>query len=332
MSRYLRTVLHQDVAVAAAGNPIETNLGVNPISFLLITLRAQVLAANINPTLANLLAVFSSVDVRFKGTSIVSLSLADLFRMAAALWGRFPITSRISDPINETTTLTIPLPFARVPYWMNEAFPASRSGDLVLSLTIAAAFTNITGVTVQVEQIELLDAVPDQFLKYTTFNKTPTATGEHDTDLPLGNPIPGVLLFGTTVPTGTSFNASIGTLKLLVDNVENFYSLANWESLHNDFIIRAFPEWDLSTELHRLAAAGVYAANDISQGPASVVRVHDTYAYLDFDPLRDNNYLLETEGRGRVHLRINADVADAIRILPVEIIRLPGAERPAQVI
>ena len=326
MARFLRTVIHQDVAVAAGGNPIEANLGVNPISFLLVTIRFQTLAALTIPTLANLLAVFSSIDVRFKGTSIVSLSAADAFRMAAAIWGRWAFTSRLNDAINSSGTITIPIPFSRVPYWNNEAFPASRSGDLILSLSIAAAFTNIAAPTVQVEQIELLDAVPQQFLKYTTFNKTPTATGEHDTDFPLGNPIAGALLFGTTVPTGIVFTASIGTAKLLVDNVENYYSLANWESLHGDFMIRATPEWDLSTELHRLATAVGYAADDISQGPASVVRVHNNYAYLDFDPLRDNTYLLETEGRGRVHLRINADVADAIRIIPIEIIRLPGAE------
>ena len=326
MARYLRTIIHQDVAVAAGATPLEKNLGVNPISFLLLTIRAQTLAALTVPQLANLLAVFTSVDVRFKGTSIISLSLADLYRMAAALWGRFPIVSRLTDAVNEVTTITVPIPFARVPYWSLEGFPATRSGDLVLALTIAPAFTNITSVTVQVEQLELLDAVPAQFLKYTTFTKTPTVVGEHDSDLPLGNPIAGALLFGTTVPTGTSFNASIGTLKLLVDNVENYYSLANWESLHNDFIIRAFPEWDLSTELHRLATAVGYAADDISQGPASVVRVHDNYAYLDFDPLRDNTFLLETEGKGRVHLRIDADVADAIRIMPIELIRLPGAE------
>lgn len=328
MARFLRSVIHQDVAVAAGGNPIEANLGVNPISFLLVTIRFQTSVVNVNPTLANLLAVFSSLDVRFKGTSIVSLSAADCFRMAAALWGRWPTISRINDAANDVGTITIPIPFSRVPYWNVEAFPASRSGDLVLSLSIAAAFTNILAPTVQVEQIELLDAVPQQFLKYTTFSKTPGATGEHDTDLPLGNPIVGTLLFGTTVPTGASFNASIGTAKLLIDNVENYYSLTNWESLHNDFLIRATPEWDLSTELHRLAAAGAYAANDISQGVASVARVHDNYAYLDFDPLRDNSYLLETEGRGRVHLRINADVADAIRLMPIELIRLPGAEAP----
>ena len=46
MARFLRTVIHQDVTVTAAGTPIETNLGVNPISFLLVTIRAVISAAN----------------------------------------------------------------------------------------------------------------------------------------------------------------------------------------------------------------------------------------------------------------------------------------------
>ena len=329
MARFLRTVVHQDVALTAAAAPTEKNLGVNPISFLLFTIRAATLTVNILPTIANLLGTVGNLEVLFKGTSIVAASLADHFRMCAALWGRWGIRENIDDDVNAVTFVTVPIPFSRIPYWSREAFPASRSGDVVLKVTPAAAFAGVATVTMQVEQVELLDAVPQQFLKYTTFPKTPSIAGDHDVDLPLGNPIVGALLFGTTVPTALSFNASIGSLKLLVDNVENYYSQANWESLHNDFIIRATPEWEIETlrMLENLAAA--YTQNVETGAPADLVRMHRQYAYLDFDPVRDDQYLLDTEGRGRVHLRITADVADAIRVLPVELIRLPGAERAA---
>jgi len=329
MARFLRTVVHQDVALTAAAAPTEKNLGVNPISFLLFTIRAATLTVNILPTIANLLGTVGNLEVLFKGTSIVAASLADHFRMCAALWGRWGIRENIDDDVNAVTFVTVPIPFSRIPYWSREAFPASRSGDVVLKVTPAAAFAGVATVTMQVEQVELLDAVPQQFLKYTTFPKTPSIAGDHDVDLPLGNPIVGALLFGTTVPTALSFNASIGSLKLLVDNVESYYSQANWESLHNDFIIRATPEWEIETlrMLENLAAA--YTQNVETGAPADLVRMHRQYAYLDFDPVRDDQYLLDTEGRGRVHLRITADVADAIRVLPVELIRLPGAERAA---
>lgn len=331
MARFLRTVLQQDTSVVAGGVPIETDLGVNPISFLLLTIRAQTETLDFPPRLDALLATFSNVEVLFKGTSIIALSLSDLYRMTAALWGRWPIRENIDDTLNGITFLTIPIPFSRVPYWMMEAFPATRRGDLELRLTVGSSFTAFKNVTLQLEQIELLDAVPERFLKFTTFTKTPTTTGEHDNDFPLGNSIVGALLFSTTVPTGSSFNASIGTVKLLVDNVENYYSLANWESLHNDFIIRATPPWDFAAHRHLENLAVSYTQLDRTGDPSSAVREHKQYAYLDFDPLRDNTFLLETEGRGRVHLRIDADVADAIRIMPVELIRLPGAEAPPTV-
>lgn len=330
MARFLRTVLQDDLSVAAAAQKITTNLGVNPISFLLVTVKVQTLAANTLPTLADMLAAFSTIEVTFKGTSIVSLSPADLYRMAAALWQRWPIRENIDDDVNAVSWVTVPVPFTRKPYWANEGFPATRAGDLKLNLTPAATFSNIVDpLVLQVEQVELLDATPAQFLKYTSFPKTPTATGEHDVDLPLGNPIIGALLFGTTVPTGTSFNASIGKVKLLVDNVENYYSETNWESLHNDFLIRTSPKGlvDSLRILENLGAA--YTQNAESGAPSDLVLEHQQYAYLDFDPLKDDTYLLETEGRGRVHLRITADVADAIRVLPVELIRLPGAEAQA---
>jgi hypothetical protein len=184
---------------------------------------------------------------------------------------------------------------------------------------------------VQVEQLELLDAVPERFIKYTTFTKTPTATGDHDVDLPLGNNIAGILLFGTTAPgaAATSFNASIGQLKLLIDNVENYYGQANWESLRGDTLIRAPQQYDFAAHDHETPNAVGAGVNTSDVSEADLI--DRQYAYLDFDPLRDGGFMLETEGRGRVHLRITADVADAIRVIPVEMIALPGAATPAAV-
>jgi len=329
MARFLRSVVHQDVVVAAAGVPIEKNLGVNPISFLLLTVRASIAAANATPLLTNLLAVFTNVEVLFKGTSIISCSLADLLRHAGYTWGRFPHQQTVNDDAATVHWVTVPVPFGRIPYWSKEAFPASRSGDLILKLTIAAAFTNIATVTVQVEQVELLDAIPTQFLKYTTFTKTPSVVGEHDVDFPLGNPILGATLFGTSAPGAASvnFNASIAQVKLLVDNVENYYSLANWESLRGDHIIRAPSAWDFADHDHETPNAVAAGAETSDVSDADLI--DRQYVYLDFDPLRNGEYQLETEGRGRVHLRLTADVADAIRVIPTELIMLPGAERAA---
>jgi hypothetical protein len=42
------------------------------------------------------------------------------------------------------------------------------------------------------------------------------------------------------------------------------------------------------------------------------------YAYLDFDPLRDGSYQLETEGAADLLIRGQGDEATAIRYYPLE--------------
>jgi hypothetical protein len=329
MARFLHTVLHQDVAITAGGTPLEKNLGVNPISFLMLTIRAIISAANATPLLANLLGVLSNVEVKFQGTSVVSLSLADLHRMQGYLWRKFMRQQTVNDDANTVQWISVPVPFTRVPYWPNEGIPATKSGQLVATLTPAASFVNIGTVTVQLEQVELLDAVPVQFIKQTTLADTPAATGRKRYGLPLGNPILGIGLFGTTAPGAgaTTFNASLGQVKVLIDNVETGFSLANWETLRGLAGIRAPGAYDFADHEHETpnAVAAGAETSDVSDADLA----DRQYAYLDYDPVGDGTYALETEGRGAVELEVNSDVADAIRIVPVELIKLPGAAAPA---
>lgn len=329
MARFLKTVLHQDVSLAAGATPLEKDLGVNPLSHLTMTLRFLNNGANAIPSLANLLAVLSNVEVLFKGTSIFSARLVDMVALVAFLWGRFPVIAHRSKVDNDILNLTCWLPFTRTPFDMRECFPATRRGDLTLKLTPAAAFTGLDTLTLQVEQTELLDAVPERFLKITSKSKTPAATGLEDLDLPLGNPILGVLLVGTTVPDAASQTASIDQVKVLVDNVETGYSLSNWESLYGDGGLRVLNWRDLWEHVHISDLAAAYTQFQ-DTGAAQLINAGDhSIAYLDYDPLRDGNYALDTAGRGRVHLQINHGVADAIRALPVELIMLPGAAQAA---
>jgi len=325
MARFLRSVLAEDQTVTAGGSPIQLDLPVNPISYFLVTIRAQTATANALPTNANLLDVFSKIEVTFKGTSIVAATAKDLARLMMHLWRAKIVRELLNDDLNGVTFLTLPVTFTRKPYWQKEAFPATRKGDLKVILTPGSTFTNITAVRLDIETVELLDATPEQFLKYTTFTKTPSAVGDHDVDLPLGNPILGVLLAGTTVPAGASYNSSIKRVKVLVDNVEYGYSASRWESLHNDVAWKGSMPWDMTTLTHLENLAAAYTQNAESGPPSDAVREDVFASYLDFDPLQDESYALDTIGRGRVHLRITADVADEIRVLPVELIKLTTA-------
>lgn len=329
MARYLRSTLFTNETVTAGAVPMQRDLPVNPLSFLLVTLRFQTLAALTLPSLANVLGVFTNVEVLQKGATVFGASLADAFRIVGHVWRRWPRLFRLNDDVNATSFLTVPIPFSRVPYWTEEAFPAVRKGDLSLKLTIAAAFTAITGVQLQVETLEILDADPRRFMKVTTGAKTPADTNEHTVDLPIGNDILGILLFGTTVPAGTSFNASIRTVKLLLDNVEFQTALGNFESLHGENLVRHGAMYDPTSLriLENLAAA--YTQNVESGAPADLDGDAANYLYLDYDPLTDGQYAIKTAGRASVQLKIKPDVADAIRTLPVELVTLPGAGGPA---
>lgn len=324
--RFLRQVLVQDETLAVSTLRSD-DLPVNPLSMILVTIRSL----NDTGTLGNfslvnaLLNQIAKLEVLYKGSAVVSGSLADLARLNGLLIGNPPMQTSATYVDNTTRSVTIPILMGRRPFWPEECFPAVRRGELQLQLTSAAAQTGVDNLTIQIETVELLDAKPTRFLKYTTITKTPTATGDHDVDLPLGNKIAHALLFGTTVPTAASFNASIGQLRLLVDNVEHYYARTNWETLHNEMQRRISEGAQTSVHQHLENVAGAYAQNSTTDDNNSNVGFFDSYALLDFDPLNDSNWLLETAGRARVHLRINADVADAIRVIPTELIEVAQA-------
>lgn len=324
--RFLRQVLVQDETLAVSTLRSD-DLPVNPLSMILVTIRSL----NDTGTLGNfslinaLLNQIAKLEVLYKGSAVVSGSLADLARLNGLLIGHPPMQTSATYVDNTTRSVTIPILMGRRPFWPEECFPAVRRGELQLQLTSAAAQTGVDNLSLQIETVELLDAKPTRFLKYTTITKTPTATGDHDVDLPLGNKIAHALLFGTTVPTAASFNASIGQLRLLVDNVEHYYARTNWETLHNEMQRRVDEGSQSSVHQHLENVAGAYAQNATTDDNNSNVGFFDSYALLDFDPLNDSNWLLETAGRARVHLRITADVADAIRVIPTELIEVAQA-------
>lgn len=324
--RFLRQVLVQDETLAASTLRSD-DLPVNPLSMILVTLRCL----NDTGTLGDfslinaILNQIGKLEVLYKGSAVVSGSLADLARLNGLLIGQPPMQTAASYVNNTTRSVTVPILLGRKPFWGEECFPAVRRGELQLQLTSAAAQTGVDTLSLQIETVELLDAKPTRFLKYTTITKTPTASGDHDVDLPLGNKIAHALLFGTTVPTAASFNASIGQLRLLVDNVEQYYARTNWETLHNEMQRRISEGAQSSVHQHLENVAGAYAQNATTDDNNSSVGFFDSYAMLDFDPHCDSNWLLETAGRARVHLRINADVADAIRVIPTELIEVAQA-------
>lgn len=321
MPRFIRQVLAQDEAVTVS-TTVNYDLPVNPLSHFLFTLKALNDTGTITNynIIAALLASVTSIEVLYKGQAIIAGNLRDICCLNWLLTGWQPLQLNLEKTNNEVRGITIPISLGRRPFWGMECFPATRRGELTLRVTYAAAQTGIDTLVAQIETVELLDVTPERFLKYTTLTRTPAATGDSDADLPLGNDILGVLLFGTSFPSGTSYNSSFGQVRALLDNVEFGYSLTNWETLHGELLNRAGDFRHLE-HIHRnnQAVAGTEDNTGVQQESG---HIFENYGYLDYDPLKDGSYALQTAGHARAHLRINADVADAQRILPVELIKV----------
>ena len=294
--RFLRSVIAQDESVAAS-SVTSYDLPVNPISHLILTVKG--LNVTDEATRAEILARIATVAVLYRGQAICSLSGADLFALNAVLIKEMPVLANQIATDNATRFISLIVPMGRKLMNPTECFPATSKGQLQLQVTMSATETAIDGMILQIESVELPDAMPEQFLKYTTLARTPV-TGDNDIDLPLGNKIAGILLFGTTIVATTVWTNTIESVRLLLNNVENGYANANNESLRGDMIRRIGHRED-------------YDGSADNEDTAN-------YVYLDYSPLDDDTYILETAGASRCHLRINAGDTNAIRAIPIEVV------------
>lgn len=318
MTNYLRTVLVQNRA-EAADRTFQEDLPVNPLSLILITLRGDNVAADTNISAADMLGVVPDLGIQFRGQDIVRGSLADLAVCNALVSGLTPWGYKQQDAIDETWTLTVPICLGRKAYDVEECFPGVRRGELRLEMTIDVTLNNANLEELQIETVELLDANPKSFLKYTQGARTFSTTGQERVRLPIGNPLLGCVLFGTTVPNGVVRTATWEQLRLKIDNVEFGYARANWDSLHGELNrrMKGFPDF-LAQHIHRFNGAAAAFASTLANGRDSGVL--ESYAYLDFDPAMDGSGLLETSGRADVEIQRDAGVADAGRFYPIEVV------------
>lgn len=317
---FLRTVLVQN-RDELADRTFQQDLPVNPLAGILVTLRFQNAAANPASDVLDLYAMMTNVGVEFRGQDVIRGSLLDLavLNSCVARWQPYGYVQGSGD--NNFLSLTVPICFGRRPYLGVEAFPATRRGDLVFEATVDAATTEFDVLSLQIETIELLDAQPAAFLKYTTIANTFATTGQETIRLPIGNPLLGCLLFGTTVPTLAARTATWEQLRVKIDNVEAGYARANWETLHGEMLRRVgSPSLFLEGHEHDVnaAAAGQVDSNQVVRQAGAL----GSYAYLDYDPEGDLEYMVDTAGRADVVIQRDVGTADAGRALPVEMVRV----------
>lgn len=326
MPQILRTVALLDRVIPAAGETQSIDLPVNPLSALLVTIKAL----NNAPTVPNhspyneMLNKFTNFNVRYRGATIIDGRSQDLAIAYAILSGWVPQHGQTNRVDNDVRSLTFPLLFGRRPYDPIECFPATRRGDLIFQWTAGADAAPFDNWLLHVETVELLDAQPGRFIKLTTTGRTMTLGDTNDVDLPIGNRLLGLLLQGNTFPTGASRNASFSEVRLEVDNVEVMFSRSHWETLQGELGRRLPPSWIFLEHEHDVNAAG--AGIETTSTATHRFGITQRYAYMDLDPLRDLTYSLDTRNAADVTLGVVSDVADAgqSRVLPVEYVELAG--------
>ncbi len=315
---FIHSVLAQDETVTAGTIP-SYDLPVNPLSHILITLKftRTDAAADGEPTFLETLAFITKIEVLYKGSAIFSMSGADAIAAGILVcdfesWGLNYLGTAV-----EECSFTFLVPMTRTLYSERECFPRSTRGELILQVSYAAALTGATAVKAQIETIELPNAAPERFLRMTTLSLTPAVAGEHDVELPIGNPISELVLFGTTFPAGTADAATLGYLQILIDNQRRFYSHTNFETVHNMAGRMRCPPGYWFSHTHWLEALTSLTG---VQFPGN--HLLKQYVHLPFDIFKDGRYMLETAGKSDVVLRIGVDTGatTALRVIPCELV------------
>lgn len=331
---FLHNIALQEKLISA--DVIESyDLSVNPLSCVLIAIRPL----NDTGTLATfqsykgLCAALNRVSVLYRGEAIISMRGEDVAAMNYFRWGIMPYQGQHDDTDNERRCAVLPLLMGRWPYDNKSCFPSTRRGELVVECDWDIADTGYDGLRVSVETIELLDANPKEYEKRVQVTQTNGATGDSDLDLvATGNMIRGILCFGTTPFGGAAPAPSWGRMKVLLDNQEAGYSNTDFEvaQMLHTLWGRQPPMYD--GHMHRTTVSGcaqtavatVSGPFNVGAGIAGATDINSwlQYCYLDYDPTGDDTHALSTKGKSSLKIRANVETADAVRAIPIEVIKL----------
>lgn len=317
MASFIHSILRTNTAILADGD--ETmDLPVNPLSVILLHLMPlnECTAETTYSFIKGLLAALVSIRVSHKGSAVVDLNGYDL-AMVDLLYhrtGLFQCNAIRTD--DDRRSLTVPIIFGRNPYMPSECFPVTKKGELHLTITWDIAATAYDGLRRSIETIELPDATPDFVQKVTTLAQTFAALGQNDVDLPIGNVIRAILLWGATGFAGATPLPTWGQLELMMNNRQTHYSASDFE------VSRAIaglcgcaypPSFD-----HYHGADFSGAAYADTEEPQTSESKEELYTLLHLDPTRDDEYSLVTDGAARVNVRADCETIGAVRVLPIE--------------
>ena len=310
-------VPNQDIAA----DGINTfDLGVNPLSVLLLRIRPL----NDTGTLtaytqwAALCAALNNIVIRHQGQAIVSMRGLEAAALAVQRHNFQPWLVNPADTNDEEVEALLPIFMGRRAYDPSSCFPAVRRGELQLEIDVDDADTGYNDLDIAVDALELLGASPKEWERKVQIVQTFVGTGERANfvDLPLGNVLRGLMLFGTTAGGGASPAPSWGRVSLEADGVPIFYSAVDWQTLYGLHGLRAgVPPGD---HVHGLVDG---TPNTIGLG-AHVGESYENRCYMDLDPMNDDSFAFDASKAGRLRLSVSNETADAVRVVPVERMRV----------
>ncbi len=316
---FTHSVVVQNEDVTAGESP-SYDLPVSPMSHLLLTLKFTQTTEVLQCPFVDIPALLAKVEVLYKGAGVTSMNGLDLLACGILIcdfesWG-----VNATGQAEAERSLTFLVPFGRQLYSPVECYPSTSRGELILQITWQGTFsTYIDNVKLQVEAIELPDAHPERFLKMTTSHVTPTAIADYDVELPVGNQISDIVLWGTTIPIVTADTATISKIQIRKNNSEFMYSKANFETMHNMMgRLRAAPGyWGLHTH-DALETPQVIGAADSLPDPQN--HILSNHLLVPFDVRRDGVHILKADDTKDLKIRISPDDQLAVRIIPCEVV------------
>jgi len=319
MARFLHSIIQPNTNLVASVDITPFDLPVNPLSFLLLRLQIT----RVDPTtellysaIDDLITQITAIRVLHKGEQIIQGSLRDLMVMNMVYQRAFPGWSHIEQTNNSLSSIVFPLCLGRRLYDPVSCFFPTQRGNLRFEMSSGPFGAAYDDVNFSLEAVELIEANPTEHVKYVTSSRTSVA-GQFDLRLPIGNSFLGILLFDTGIAEAADEVSSWGTIKLLKDNVEQYYPLSDYETLaamiHMQMM--SIPGWPGHIHQYDGSEAAIAQSADAARLANSDYR---GYAFLDFDPLRDLFYELETAGASDILLRGNGDAAQAVRAIPLE--------------
>jgi hypothetical protein len=323
--RFLHSIVlpNEDMPASTTRQPFD--LPVNPLSMLL--LRFQI--TNANPAaigtysaIDDVITQMTNITIRHNGENIISGSLRDLMVLYAVYAHAFPGVSTMVNTNGAIRSMVFPILFGGRAYDPDWAFPATKRGALQMLFTAGADGSGYGDINVSVEAVELIEAQPRGYLKATTLSRD-SVVGQFDVVLPIGNPLRGILMFDTGLAASSDEVLSWGQVKLLKDNVEQYYPSSDFEVLAGMMPMQMRHAGDmLAGHIHQINDGAALSDSDDSERVLS--SGHNGYAWMDFDPLRDGTYELETAGASNIVLRGVGDEATAVRAIPLEAVKITG--------